>query len=39
MCANEDVAMVFGVLARHDPEALQRCCTVRQKQEMLSEED
>jgi len=39
MCAIEDVATVLGVLARHDPEALQRCSTVRQKQEILSEED
>ena len=29
VCSNEDVAIVLGVLARHDPEALQRCSTVR----------
>jgi hypothetical protein len=39
VCANEDAATLFGVLARHDPEALKRCATVRQQQEILSEED
>src|SRR5215475_789324 len=37
--ASEDIATVFCVLARHDPEVRKLCSTTIQKQEILSEED
>src|SRR5712691_9568147 len=38
MCAYQDVATIFCVLARHDPEVRKPWSSVRHKQEILSQE-